>query len=86
MISSALFCAFFFSLFLTARLSYIVPRSRKGFDPSRNLTAWCCYDLPTSLTCANRYIRLNVQRRFNSGSVNYGIKVDFHLRVFGCAR
>ena len=38
MISSALFCAFFFSLFLTARLAYIVPRSRKGFDPSRNLT------------------------------------------------
>ena len=38
MISSALFCAFFFSLFLTARLSYIVLRSRKGFDPLRNLT------------------------------------------------
>ena len=38
MISCALFCAFFFSLFLTARLAYIVPRSRKGFDPSRNLT------------------------------------------------
>lgn len=37
-ISCTLFCAFLFTFFLMARLANIVPRSRKCFDPSRNLT------------------------------------------------
>ena len=37
-ISCTLFCAFLFTLFLMARLANIVLRSRKCFDPSRNLT------------------------------------------------
>ena len=36
--SSTLFCAFLFTFYLMARLSNIVPKSAKSFDPRRHLT------------------------------------------------